>query len=721
MLQAVDLAPEQNSLGTYRRTFILPEDWAGKRVHIRFGGVKSAFFVYINGQKAGYSQGSMLPAEFDISALLQPGQNQVTCQVLRWSDGSLLEDQDMFFFSGIHRKVELLAFPQTMIYDIHFQSDLDAAYRDATFSLEMEIQGETAGHTLQAELCDPDGQSVWRAELPAGETVKLEDALANPHRWTAETPNLYTLALALSGQDGQGQTASLRVGFRKIEIKDRKFLINGQRVLLKGVNRHDFHPRHGYTVSRADMETDVLLCKRHNINCIRTSHYPNDPYLLELCDEHGIYVVDECDLETHGLRDKGFPGQAPNWLKAMQARMAQLVERDKNHACVVMWSLGNESGDGPNFIQMKGTATAIDPSRPVHYCDDKELAYSDVQSSMYGVPAQIPEIARVGYVSPEGMGYPKVLAMMLPKPSKTKQHNALQRPYFLCEYAAALGNGLAELSEFVDLFEARESMMGGCIWQLNDHALLAERGGVATWLYGGDFGDHRAGKGFSANGITRPDRRPTPELAEAKKAYQDVRVSAVDGQPAAYTVTNRNRFRDTSYLACSYRLEQDGAPILSGPVDLPAIASLETAQITLPLDPNQFAPDSEYTLLVAFHTRQETAWAPAGDLVAWDEFILQPRVSTQDLPPCGRVTCTETATAVQISGPGFSLWPYTQQDLVDANHVHELAERDELTLNIDLQNGRVDGHTFTYRHDDRYAPGKGRTYHYSFILRQRKD
>jgi beta-galactosidase len=911
----VELLAEQNSLGTYRRTFALPETWAGKRVHIRFGGVKSAFFLYVNGQEVGYSQGSMLPAEFEISAMLQPGQNQITCQVLRWSDGSLLEDQDMFFLSGIHRRVELLAFPQTFIYDVHFQSDLDAAYRDGSFSLLVQIQGEIAGHTLQARLVDAGGQVVWGAEVPAGEAVRLEGALTDPYKWTAETPNLYTLALALTGKDGQGQTASLRVGYRKIEIVDRRFLINGQRVVLKGVDRHDFHPRHGYTVSRADMEADVLLCKRHNINCVRTSHYPNDPYLLELCDEHGIYVVDECDLETHGLRGKGFPGRAPNWLEAMQARMAQLVERDKNHACVVMWSLGNESGDGPNFPKMKATATAIDPSRPVHYCDDKDLAYSDVHSSMYGIPAQIPEIARVGTVGAETMGYPKIVATMLPKPSKNKQRNAMQRPYFLCEYAATVGNGLAELGAFVDLFEAHESMMGGCIWQLNDHALLAERDGVATWLYGGDFGDRRAGRGFSANGITRPDRRPTPELAEVKKAYQDVRVSAVDGQPAAYTVTNRNRFRDTSYLTASYRLEQDGAAIASGPVDLPAIAPLEAAQITLPVDPSRFSPEGEYVLFVEFHARQETAWAPAGDLVAWDEFILQPRASIQELAPAGTVTCTETAAAVQIAGPGFSyrvdkasgaltagdlkaiwpnlwraplqsegtmamfapqlaflsrdpwrrsagrqrvrrvritqrdglvlvlveyshplargpqvvryaingdgdvqvshtlrpkknmrrlgmtmtlprrykqvrwygrgphenypdrkasarltqhslpaaeiphayvvpqdngnrtdvrwlrlsspqetievsdaggtglafsLWPYTQEDLAEADHVHGLVERDELTLNVDLQNGGVDGHSFVYRHDSRYAPGKGQAYHYSFIVRQRK-
>jgi beta-galactosidase len=911
----VDLIPEANSLGIYRRTFVLPEEWAGKRVHIRFGGVKSAFFLYINGQEAGYSQGSMLPAEFDISALVRPGLNQVTCQVLRWSDGSLLEDQDMFFFSGIHRKVELLAFPQTFIYNIHFQSDLDVDYQDASFSLLLKIEGEAAGYTLQARLCDPGGRVVWGVGAPAANVVKLEGVLEDPDKWTAETPNLYALALTLTGPDGQGQTASLRVGFRKVEIKDRKFLINGQRVVLKGVNRHDFHPRHGYTVSRADMEADVLLCKRHNINCIRTSHYPNDPYLLELCDEHGIYVVDECDHETHGLRNKGFPGTAPDWLGAMQARMAQLVERDKNHACVVMWSLGNESGDGPNFARMKETATAIDPSRPVHYCDDKTLTYSDVQSSMYGIPAQIPDVARMGYAGPEATGLPKLLAQMLPKPSKDARLNALERPYFLCEYAATLGNGLPELSTFVDLFEAHESMMGGCIWQLCDHALLAERDGVATWLYGGDFGDRRAMGSFSANGITRPDRRLTPDLAEVKKAYQDVRVSAVDGQPAVYTVANRNRFRDTSYLDCSYCLEQDGVPILSGPVDLPIIAPLESAQVTLPLDSTEFVPDREHVLWIAFRTRHDTAWAPAGDLAAWDEFILQPGASAQDLAPAGKVACTETAAAVQISGPGFSyrvdkasgaltagefkeirpnlwrapiqsestmkmfmpqlaflsrdpwrpqadrqrvrrvrmvqndgmaqvivtfghpltrgphvvhyavngdgdvqvshaltpkknmrrlgmtmsipksygqvswygrgphenypdrkasarltqhslpaaeiphsyvvpqengnrtdvrwvrlispqatievsdaggtglafsLWPYTQQDLADAEHVHELVERDELTLNIDLQNAGIGGHSFAYRHDDRYALSKGQSYCYSFILRQRK-
>ena len=380
----------KNEVGIYRRTFTVPAEWKGKQIFIHFGAVKSAFFLYINGKRVGYSQGSMTPAEFRITDAIHAGENSITAEVYRYSDGTYLEDQDMWFLSGIYRDVYLYAENDIYLRDFYARAELDEACQDATLSVWTGVANwgkETVEDiVLDAALVGGTKLSFEPLELVAlpGNTRSFFTAdIEKPLQWSAEAPNLYTLVLTLRKGDQVLSCKSVRIGFKRIEIKGEQLLVNGSPVLLKGVNRHDFDPDHGWAVPRERYYEDLNLMKQANINAIRTSHYPDDPFFYELCDEYGFYVMDECDMETHGVRRKDVPGSNPMWTQAVVDRARRMVIRDRNHACVCIWSLGNEAGDGENFKYMKQAILYHDDSRPVHYEGDFDLTTSDFISRMY--------------------------------------------------------------------------------------------------------------------------------------------------------------------------------------------------------------------------------------------------------------------------------------------------------------------------------------------------
>ena len=445
----------KNEVGIYRRTFTVPAEWKGKQIFIHFGAVKSAFFLYINGKRVGYSQGSMTPAEFRITDAIHAGENSITAEVYRYSDGTYLEDQDMWFLSGIYRDVYLYAENDIYLRDFYARAELDEACQDATLSVWTGVANwgkETVEDiVLDAALVGGTKLSFEPLELVAlpGNTRSFFTAdIEKPLQWSAEAPNLYTLVLTLRKGDQVLSCKSVRIGFKRIEIKGEQLLVNGSPVLLKGVNRHDFDPDHGWAVPRERYYEDLNLMKQANINAIRTSHYPDDPFFYELCDEYGFYVMDECDMETHGVRRKDVPGSNPMWTQAVVDRARRMVIRDRNHACVCIWSLGNEAGDGENFKYMKQAILYHDDSRPVHYEGDFDLTTSDFISRMYPNGEMI---EKLGTRQPITVSMFENIANSLAadnKPITAEMYRG--KPVVLCEFAHAMENSLGNFQEFMD-------------------------------------------------------------------------------------------------------------------------------------------------------------------------------------------------------------------------------------------------------------------------------
>jgi len=659
--------PTENPTGSYRRDFYVPDDWTDRQVLLHFEGVDSAFYVWVNGREVGFSKGSRLPAEFDISPFIRPGRNTLAVRVMRWSDGSYLEAQDMWWLSGIFRDVYLVAFPKVSLFDFAVQTDLDDHYRNATLKVRALLKNTTPadarGCRLTAQLLDARGEPVpaegltASANVPANSEaeVQLEAPVSNPRKWNAEQPYLYTLLLSLKNTDGEAlQVASVKVGFRKVELKDGNFLVNGVPIMLKGANRHDHHPDTGKAVSLDAMLQDVLLMKRHNLNAVRTSHYPNDARFLDLCDEYGLYVIDECDLETHGFAlvgDISRVSDDPEWEAAYVDRMARMVQRDKNHPSIIMWSLGNEAGFGCNHEAMAAYARKVDPTRLIHYEADRWLKTADVLSVMYPTLEYVTEVG-------EGRNRP-------PSEPRTKEETALaekvaRAPFICCEYAHAMGNGPGNLKEYWDLFYKYKRIQGGCVWDWIDQGLRKKTAdGTDYFAYGGDFGDEPNDAQFLINGLVFPDRTPSPGLIEYKKVLEPVQTEAVDLAHGKLRLTNRYDFADLSGLRCSWNVSADGKPIESGELPLPHIPAGECSDVTVPLTmPAVPAPATDYWLNVSFTLAADTPWAPAGHEVAWAQFRLPieapaaPAVSIASMPP---VQCRTGRNAIELSGADFEL------------------------------------------------------------------
>ncbi|MBD3212256.1 MAG: beta-galactosidase, partial [Candidatus Lokiarchaeota archaeon] len=463
-----------NPVGSYRKRFELPENWDGREIFIHFDGVKSAFYLWINGQNVGYSQGSMTPAEFKITDFVKPSDNIIAVEVYRWSDGSYLEDQDMWRFSGIFRDVYMYSTPKVHIRDFFISSKLDENYQDAIISIEAKVKNycgqNVENFKLQFSLVK-DKSNIHNPIINIEEKVNLEklseinlnlkSEVKNPDLWSAEIPNLYFAIISLYNSSGKLiETESTRIGFRNIELNSKgELLINGKSVIIKGVNRHEHDPDNGRAVSYQTMVEDIKLIKKNNINTIRTSHYPNHPDFYDLCDEYGIYVIDECNLESHGLREK-LPNSDSLWEEACCDRMIRMVERDKNHPSIIIWSLGNEAGFGDVFKKMKRETLKIDQTRPIHYEGDYRNEITDVISYMYYPPRTIKLNAK-----------------------KNLRKNDF-RPIMLCEYAHAMGNSLGNFQEYMDYFEKFDNIIGGCIWDFVDQGLRKiSDDGKEYWAY----------------------------------------------------------------------------------------------------------------------------------------------------------------------------------------------------------------------------------------------
>jgi len=651
--------PQDNPCGLYRRTFVLPEGWAGREVFLEFEGVNSAFYVWVNGQMVGYSQGAHVPAEFRLTPYVRPGENLLVVQVFQWSDGAYLEDQDMWRLNGIFRDVYLFATPAVHVRDVRVRADLDAAYTDATLNLWLALRNYAAaaasGYRVAVQLLDPAGGVVLAQEigapagLDAGSEVTLEAAfpIKAPAKWSAEEPNLYPLLITLTGPDGAvAEVQRVNVGFRKVEIKKGVFYFNGVAIKLQGVNRHDTHPDLGHAVTLESMIQDVVAMKRHNINTVRTSHYPNDPRWLDLCDRYGLYVVDEADLECHGFGTVGAQDQIsddPAWEAAYVDRAVRMVERDKNHPCVVMWSLGNESGYGRNHVAMADWIHAFDPTLPVHYegatgwgnrANGKPFAgVVDVYSTMY------PTVERI-----IGEG----------------QQTDNPLPFFMCEYAHAMGNGPGNLKEYWDAIRAYGRLMGGCVWEWVDHSVRQRTAsGEEWWAYGGDFGDQPNDGDFCVDGLNWPDRTPYPGLIEYKKILEPVHVEALDLAAGRVKIVNRYAFRSLRHLECTWRITCDGAGIQQGRVPMLDVPPGGEAPLTLYYRlPAGATPGAAYRLELSFTLAEETPWAPAGYQLAWAQLDLPvvvaapPVVKISDMP---KLAVATGKRALTVAGEEFRL------------------------------------------------------------------
>jgi beta-galactosidase len=638
---------ELNTVGSYRREFTVPESWDDRQVLIHFAGVDSAFYLWINGEKVGYSQGSRTPAEFNITQYLLPGTNTVSAEVYRYSDGSYLECQDFWRISGIFRDVFLFSVADLDIRDFEVRAGLDENYRDGRLYLTAWVRnfGEIDSNVrIEADLLDATGAPTLKT-LATRVNVAAEDELIidfgahvpNPLKWSAEDPNLYTLLLTLKNSDGDVvEVVTSKVGFRSSEIKGGQLLINGAPVLLKGTNRHEHDPVTGHYVSRESMVRDILLMKRFNINAVRTSHYPDVPEWYELTDRYGLYVIDEANIESHGIGydpDKTL-GNKPEWQQAHLDRTISMVERDKNHPSIIIWSLGNEGGDGVNFVATSKWIHQRDDTRPVQYEQAELRDHTDIFVPMY---ARIPQIVEYA-----------------------ETHD--DRPLILCEYTHAMGNSNGNVADYWDAIYSHKQLQGGFVWDWADQGLLKEvpgRPGETFFGYGGDFEPEGVyhDDNFVMNGLVSPDRTPHPGFYEIRKVYQYVRSTPVDLETGEIQITNLYDFIDLGHLSGSWAVMADGEQLAEG--TLPALETKagETETVKIPYPEIMPEPGVEYWLNLSFRLKEDASWAEAGHEVAWEQFKLpfEAPASPPDPTSMAAVSVEESDEQITVNGAGFSV------------------------------------------------------------------
>ncbi|MBN1271000.1 MAG: DUF4981 domain-containing protein [Candidatus Aminicenantes bacterium] len=603
---------DYNPVGSFRRDFFLPEGWKGREIYIHFGSVKSAMYVWVNGKEAGYSQGSKTPAEFNITHLVREGKNIVAAEVYRWSDGAYLEDQDYWKISGIEREVTLRAVPQIHIKDFFIKPELDESYCHGSLTVDVDIENSPAGleseRILFLESYDPAGNAVFEApweknvSLSPGKKVRvcLSRPVPNPLKWTAETPHLYTVLLGLKDKKGRiTQVTSNRTGFRKVEIKNAQLCVNGVPLRIRGVNRHEHEPDTGRVVSKKFMMQDIRLMKQFNINAVRTSHYPNHPYWYDLCDRYGMYVIDEANIESHGM---GYDpdvtlGNNPDWMEAHLDRTRRMVERDKNHPCIIVWSLGNEAGDGVNFEATSAWIKKRDPSRPVQYEQAGLHPHTDIICPMY---------RRIHH-----------LQEFLSRDNK--------RPIIMCEYAHAMGNSVGNLADYWEFFDKHPRIQGAYIWDWVDQGLRAwAEDGEEYWAYGGDFGPPGtlSDRNFCINGLVFPDRKVHPHIWEVKKVYQPVKVRPIDLYKGVIEIQNLYDFKDLDHLDMVWSVMGNGRLMEKGnPVRL-KVKPHERQRLALPLSPIKAEAGVEYFLNISFRLREPLPLLPKKHEAAWEQFKL---------------------------------------------------------------------------------------------------
>ncbi|MHB0753801.1 beta-galactosidase, LacZ type [Polaribacter sp. M15] len=623
------VSKEDNPTGCYRTEFEIPKNWNGTQITLSFGGVSSAYYVWLNGKFLGYSEDSMLPTHFDATSHVKEGKNILALKVFRFSDASYLEDQDHWRLSGIQRDVYLTSAPKVQLYDFFVKTDLDEQYKDATLKIRPRIKKfdntNLKGYTLEAKLFDENKKEVFDKPLSIplkkiyrekfGQRGKpdfalLQGKVKNPKKWSAECPNLYTLVFNVKDAKGNIlESRTTKVGFREAEIKDGEFLINGKSVLMFGVNRHEHDPVKGKVVSRASMINDILLMKQYNINAVRTSHYPNDEQWYQLCDEYGIYVMDEANLETHGLG-----GQLSNdasWSSAFLERAVRMVERDKNHPSIVFWSLGNESGSGFNHVTMANWIRSYDNTRPVHY-EGAQITKGKhrEEDKIYKDPMYVDVISRmynpIGYME------------------KMSELEGEERPIIWCEYAHSMGNSTGNLFKYRDVFRNNKQIIGGYIWDWSDQGLSQKtKDGEFFYAFGGDMGDTKINSSnFCLNGIVGPDREIKPATWEVKKVFQPVEIHPKNLEQGTFTIKNWHNFTNLNQFDVFWELQENGKVLKSGMLNPIDAAPNKTTTLTIPFKKPKIKEASEYFIRVSLKLKNDTNWAKKGHEIAWEQFKL---------------------------------------------------------------------------------------------------
>jgi beta-galactosidase len=629
---------QRNPVGSYRRTFTIPASWNGRQTFLTFDGVNSAFYVWINGQKVGYGQDSRLPSEFNITKYLKPGENVVAVEVYRWSDGSYMEDQDFWRMSGIFRNVTLVSRAPVFVRDFQALTPFDSQYRNATLKLRVHVRNAgdaSAAAAVEAKLLDASGKPVFaplvkKTAVASGgeEIVAFDQPVTAPKQWSAEVPNLYTLLLTLKDAKGKIiETIPWKVGFRQSEIKGDQILFNGKKLMIKGVNRHEFDPDLGQVVTRERMIQDIKLMKQNNINAVRTSHYPNVAEWYELADEYGLYILDEANIESHGYGswDRQRISDSEDYTAAHVDRVSRTIERDKNHPSIIGFSMGNEAGYGRNFEAAKNWAKTNHPEFFITY-EPHNSYHGDALSPMYVPPQHI-----ASYYEKYGNG----------------------RPFFEIEYAHAMGNSTGNFQQYWDVFESEPWAHGGFIWDWVDQGIRKTgANGKQYWAYGGDFGDEPNDDNFCTNGLVLPDRTPHPGLAEVKKSYQNIGTDAADLAAGKVRIHNKFNFRDLSFVRGTWVLEENGKAIESGPVPAIAIGPGETKEVALGLRQPALHPGSEYFLTVRYALAQDTPWAPKGHVIAWEQFAMPYKVApapTKEATNAPELKVTESPDVITVS------------------------------------------------------------------------
>ncbi len=664
-----------NPVGSYIKEFSIPAEWMEKQIILHFGGVSSAFYLWINGEKVGYSQDSRLPAEFDISDYVYEGSNKLAVEVYRWSDGSYLEDQDHWRMSGIHREVFLMAQPKVAINDFFVRTRFNTSYSNAKLQVRPRLENiegnDLSDYTLACQLYDAKGSAVLKQPLAIGaDAIEnevypqrdnvyfgiMETEIYKPFKWSAEKPYLYTLVLSLMDENGDlVEARSSKIGFRDIRInQDGELLINGKSVKLMGVNRHDHSAISGKTVSREEMRKDVELMKQYNINAVRTSHYPNDPFFYDLCDTYGIYVIDEANIETHEVR--GLLTNDPSWQYAFTDRVIRMVERDKNHPGIISWSLGNESGCGPNHAAAAGWIRDYDPTRFIHYEGAQGVAehpeYVPLSSELYY------ENDSKNAANPTDPAYVDVLSRMYPTIEQLQamaRSPYIKRPVVMCEYAHAMGNSLGNMKEYWDLIYAHKKLIGGFIWDYIDQGILqTDEQGVKYFAYGGDFGDTPNDNNFCINGIITSDRKPKPAIEECKYIFQPVVIEDFDVSKGEVLLSNRFNFTNISEYELRWEVVADGNKLEGGVLPEVDLIPGEHKLISVPFTTPKIKKGSECWLRLSMHSTQDNLWSKKGFEIAWQQFRLPygeriVSINYAETAP----TVTDSEKDVRISGKKF--------------------------------------------------------------------
>ena len=634
---------DYNPTGVYKKIFKIPAEWNNNQIFIHFAGVQSAMILWINGEEVGYHEDGMLPSEFNITKFLKEGDNEMTVKVLNWSKGSYLEDQDYWRLSGIYRDVYLFATPHVRMRDFTVYSELVNDYRDAVLNIEVDAENlgvSNENYTIQTTLKDNSGQTIstlkstpFELKRQEEKNISLSTKIDNPLKWSAESPNLYKVGIELqNSKDETIQSFVINTGFRKVEIKDGLFLINGKPVKIKGVNRHDFDMYNGRTVTRQSMIDDIVLMKKYNINAVRTSHYPNNAEFYSLCDEYGLYVMDEANVESHGLWERGYyVGEKEEWKKMIVERNVNMVLRDKNHPSIVFWSMGNESGWGVNFDHAYEAMKEADPERrPIHY-ESKNPAYAhvlnqyDIISDMYSSMKHLEN-----YYNWDS-----------------------ERPIIICEYAHTMGNGLGNFRKYWNLYNEYDRFQGGFTWDWIDQALRSKDENNREYWNIINYSD-----GSNTNdGLLNPDRTPQPEMEEVKKVYQYFNVKDIDINTGIISISNENYFIDASDVFLNWEIIENGVSIASGRIDDLEIEPQDKQLLEIKFDRSIVIPGKEYFMNFSFHNKEETPWSESGFEVAKEQidFGLYHYIKEkEDIESLPKLQLSEQNNFLVLTGNNFS-------------------------------------------------------------------